>query len=292
MVQAFNPVSFSGLTAANYSVVIQDANGCSSSAVATITNQAGPSIATVIANDVKCNGTANGVISISANGGTGILQYSINNGSSFQQGNIFSGLSTGIYQIVVKDANGCNITSQSIINEPDPILLTVIENGSTCSQSNGGINVSANGGTGVLQYSANNGISYQASSSFMNLSAGSYTVMVQDSNGCTSQIPATVTDAPAPVLQNIGVTNVLCYGNSDGLIQVQTNGGTGTLNYSLSNGDVSLSGIFDSLGWGNYVVSITDANGCSVFGNTTVTQPQPLNFSLTQLHLPVAMTME
>ncbi|MEI2760272.1 MAG: PKD domain-containing protein [Bacteroidia bacterium] len=271
-------VSFSGLTAANYSVVIQDANGCSSSAVATITNQAGPSIATVIANDVKCNGTANGVISISANGGTGILQYSINNGSSFQQGNIFSGLSTGIYQIVVKDANGCNITSQSIINEPDPILLTVIENGSTCSQPNGGINVSASGGTGVLQYSANNGISYQASSSFMNLSAGSYTVMVQDSNGCTSQIPATVTDAPAPVLQNIGVTNVLCYGNSDGLIQVQTNGGTGTLNYSLSNGDVSLSGIFDSLGWGNYVVSITDANGCSVFGNTTVTQPQPLNF--------------
>ncbi|HMU18376.1 MAG TPA: PKD domain-containing protein [Bacteroidia bacterium] len=271
-------VSFSGLTAANYSVVIQDAYGCSSSTVATITNQAGPSIAAVIANDVKCNGTANGVISISANGGTGILQYSINNGSSFQQGNIFSGLSTGTYQIVVKDANGCSITSQSIINEPDPILLTVIENGSTCSQSNGGINVSASGGTGVLQYSANNGISYQASSSFMNLSAGNYTVMVQDSNGCTSQIPATVTDAPAPVLQNIVVTNVLCYGNSDGLIQVQTNGGTGTLNYSLSNGDVSLSGIFDSLGWGNYVVSITDANGCSVFGSTTVTQPQPLNF--------------
>ncbi len=271
-------VSFSGLTAANYSVVIQDANGCSSSAVTTITNQAGPSIAAVIANDVKCNGSANGVISISANGGTGILQYSINNGSSFQQGNIFSGLSTGIYQIVVKDANGCNITSQSIINEPDPILLTVVESGSTCSQSNGGINVTASGGTGVLQYSANNGISYQTSSSFMNLSAGNYTVMVQDSNGCTSQIPATVTDAPAPVLQNIDVTNVLCYGNSNGLIQVQTNGGTGTLNYSLSNGDVSSSGIFDSLGWGNYVVSITDANGCSVSGNATVTQPQPLNF--------------
>ena len=271
-------VSFTGLTATNYSVVIQDANGCSASAVATITNQAGPTIATVVTNDVKCNGAANGIISINANGGTGILQYSINNGSLFQQGNIFSGLSTGTYQIIIQDANGCSITAQSIINEPDAILMSVVENGSTCSQPNGGINVSANGGTGSLQYSANNGISFQTTSSFLNLPSGNYTVVVQDSNGCTAQMPATVTDAPAPVLQNINVTNVLCYGNSNGSVQVQVNGGTGAINYLLSNGDVSSSGIFDSLTWGNYSVIITDANGCSVTGNAIVAQPQPLNF--------------
>ncbi|MFN8235240.1 MAG: PKD domain-containing protein [Bacteroidia bacterium] len=271
-------VGFSGLTAANYSVVIQDANGCSASAVATITNQAGPTSANVVANDVKCNGVANGIISIYANGGTGILQYSINNGSLFQQGNIFSGLSTGTYQIVIQDANGCSITAQSVINEPDAITLSVVESGSICSQPNGSINVSANGGTGTLQYSANNGLSFQASSYFINLSAGNYNIIVQDSNGCTSQMPATVTDAPSPVLQNISVTNVLCYGNSNGFIRVQTNGGTGVLNYALSNGDVNSSGTFDSLTWGNYTVIVTDANGCTVSGNTTVTQPQPLNF--------------
>gem|GEM_PF-6975123 len=53
--------------------------------------------------------------------------------------------------------------------------------------------------------------------------------------------------ACSPVLQNISVTNVLCYGNSNGFIRVQTNGGTGVLNYALSNGDVNSSGTFDSL---------------------------------------------
>src|SRR5690606_35051258 len=273
--------SFTNLAANTYSVVVQDDNGCMVSAQSVITNQAAPSVTNVVAADVKCFGLANGSVTVNANGGTGALQYSVNNGSTFQSGNYFSNLPQGNYQIVVQDANGCTATSSAIIQQPAQLVVSAAATGTTCSNANGLINVTAAGGVGILTYSSDSGITYQASAQFNLISAGSYTVVVQDSNHCTAQTAVTVTDAPGPVLSPSTIVNVLCNGFSNGSISVNASGGTSPLTYSINNGSsYQTSAQFSNLTVGTYGIVVSDANGCTVSSSELITQPAPVNFTL------------
>ena len=273
--------SFTNLAANTYNVVVQDDNGCMVSAQSVITNQAAPSVTNVVAADVKCFGLANGSVTVNANGGTGALQYSVNNGSTFQSGNYFSNLPQGNYQIVVQDANGCTATSSAIIQQPVQLVVSAAATGTTCSNANGLINVTAAGGVGILTYSSDSGITYQASAQFNLISAGSYTVVVQDSNHCTAQTAVTVTDAPGPVLSPSTIVNVLCNGFSNGSISVNASGGTSPLTYSINNGSsYQTSAQFSNLTVGTYGIVVSDANGCTVSSSELITQPAPVNFTL------------
>ncbi|MEZ5108732.1 MAG: CUB domain-containing protein [Bacteroidia bacterium] len=273
--------SFTNLAANTYNVVVQDDNGCMVSAQSVITNQAAPSVTNVVAADVKCFGLANGSVTVNANGGTGALQYSVNNGSTFQSGNYFSNLPQGNYQIVVQDANGCTATSSAIIQQPVQLVVSAAATGTTCSNANGLINVTAAGGVGILTYSSDSGITYQASAQFNLISAGSYTVVVQDSNHCTAQTAVTVTDAPGPVLSPSTIVNVLCNGFSNGSISVNASGGTSPLTYSINNGSsYQTSAQFSNLAVGTYGIVVSDANGCTVSSSELITQPAPVNFTL------------
>ena len=273
--------SFTNLAANTYNVVVQDDNGCMVSAQSVITNQAAPSVTNVVAADVKCFGLANGSVTVNANGGTGALQYSVNNGSTFQSGNYFSNLPQGNYQIVVQDANGCTATSSATIQQPAQLVVSAAATGTTCSNANGLINVTAAGGVGILTYSSDSGITYQASAQFNLISAGSYTVVVQDSNHCTAQTAVTVTDAPGPVLSPSTIVNVLCNGFSNGSISVNASGGTSPLTYSINNGSsYQTSAQFSNLAVGTYGIVVSDANGCTVSSSELITQPAPVNFTL------------
>ncbi len=272
---------FTNLAANTYNVVVQDDNGCLVSAQSVITNQAAPSVTNVVAADVKCYGLANGSVTVSASGGTGALQYSVNNGSTFQSGNYFNNLPQGNYQIVVQDANGCTATSSATIQQPAQLVVSAAATGTTCSSANGLINVTANGGVGLLTYSSDSGITYQASAQFTSVNAGSYTIVVQDSNHCTAQTAVTVTDAPGPVLSPSTVVNVLCNGFSNGSISVNASGGTSPLTYSINNGSsYQTSAQFSNLAVGSYGIVVSDANGCTVSSNELISQPAPVNFTL------------
>jgi large repetitive protein len=71
---------------------------------------------------VSCNDASDGVLTVTAAGGTGSLSYSLN-GGAFQSSNVFSGLASGSYSVEVKDANGCSITTTSV-SIANPALLT------------------------------------------------------------------------------------------------------------------------------------------------------------------------
>jgi gliding motility-associated-like protein len=274
-------VQFNGLNASNYGVVVQDNNGCSVNAQAVIPNQGGPAIQNIVAADVKCYGLSNGSVTVSATGGTGALQYSINNGSSFQSGNYFNNLPQANYQIVVQDANGCTATASSVIQQPAALTINAVAGGATCSNANGVINVTAAGGTGTISYSADSGITYQALSQFASVLAGNYNMVVQDSNGCKAYMAINVTDAPAPVLPPCTVSNVSCYGMSNGSITISAVGGTAPLSYSVNNGLTYQSAVlFNNLSAGNYDVVVQDANGCTVSSTEQIIQPSQINFIL------------
>lgn len=98
---------FTGLASGNYTVQVEDANGCISTLQATVQNDNGLSMNTNLT-DSGC-GSSNGSISIAASGGAAPYTYSLN-GGAFVSNATFANLSSGDYTVVAKDNSGCEVT--------------------------------------------------------------------------------------------------------------------------------------------------------------------------------------
>ncbi len=151
--------------------------------------------------DITCNGMIDGTISLTAEGGTGELIYSIDNGASYYSNGSFVYLPANTYEIFVQDANACEIPGGSIlIVEPDPISLNYQSITPSCPEKNEGvILVNALGGTGDLKYVLLNNQMHRLDSnlfgSFTDLNLGVYIVEVSDENNCG---PLSITNLVVP----------------------------------------------------------------------------------------------
>jgi gliding motility-associated-like protein len=254
------------LAAGSYTVVVSDINSCTAITKAVII--ANPTVITVTAvgsPQTSCFGASDGIITVSASGGTGVYSYTLNDGEPHSS-NIFEGLPAGKYFVTVRDINGCSATTEVIII-PDPELLKASAKGSSqvsCTDVRDGvITVTAEGGTGAYTYSLN-GDTPQTSNVFEGLAAGTYTVVVRDANGCSATTQAVVIENP-PLLTIFVKSSpqVSCNGASDGTIIAVASGGTGAYLYTINNGEPQSSNIFSNLPAGTYVVAVRDINGCS-----------------------------
>jgi hypothetical protein len=200
---------FTGLASnAQYRMQVIDATGCASSISTIIITQPNILAVVVAKTNVTCNGSSNGILTCTANGGTGIKTYSDNGGSSFQPSNVFLGLAAGTYNVVVKDANGC-ISSVSIQTITQPALLTFTTTVSiSCSTNSGTIIVYATGGSGVYNYSDNGGTTWGTGYTFSNLTAGTYSIKIKDANSCMSSISPVIIDITCIVPTNLATTNI------------------------------------------------------------------------------------
>jgi hypothetical protein len=169
--------------------------------------------------DVTCNGVNNGTITFtSATGGSGSYEYSIDNGLSWQIGVNFSGLFVGIYNPVIRDA--ANITCSTslgsmVITQPAGLNATSTSTDESCAGSGDGSIVfsGATGGSGVYEYSIDNGSFWQSATTYGSLSAGNYNLVIRDGadNSCTSALGSvTVSAAPSPVTSAITGSNSVC----------------------------------------------------------------------------------
>ncbi|MFM8951213.1 MAG: beta strand repeat-containing protein, partial [Bacteroidota bacterium] len=267
--------SFINLASGAYSVLVTDNNGCASQSSSTIQNAGGPSLLSNTVSDVTCFGLSNGSITSNTSGGTAPLFYSMN-GSAAQASNFFGGLAPGVYSIVVSDANGCTATLNSSISSPSQLTLNPTSIGSTCSNPNGSINISATGGISTYSYSNNGGLTYQSSNIFNSLNAGPYSLMVMDANGCTTSGAINIVDAPGPIMGPITAVNVNCYNGANGSISSAISGGTAPFNYNLNQGSTQTTGIFNNLSAGSYNILVTDANGCTATSSQVLSQPSAL----------------
>jgi gliding motility-associated-like protein len=238
--------------------------------------------------NVLCNGGNTGTISAPASGGTGTKTYSINPAiAPSNTTGSFAGLTAQCYTITTVDANGCSITTSICITEPPvltlgvPAIVNVLCNGA----STGTISISANGGTPNYTYNLNpNAGSQVTSGNFTNLPAGTYAITVTDLNGCTSIVTGIqLSEPPAISFNLVNVQDVACYGTATGTITVGAQGGVGGFTYSLNpSGSQPTPGFFNNLFAGNYVVTTTDANGCTATTGVTINQnPQLVITSLT-----------
>ena len=225
--------------------------------------------------DISCSASADAQLTITATGGTSPYQYSIDNGSTYKTTNVFSNLAGNQnYVVVVKDRKGNTSSAQWIwVNQaPNPVTISSIQkkyyyNGnndvSCASASDGQVTISAWGGTGTLQYSMDGGNTFQTSTIFSGLAAGTYQIVVKDANGCLATSSVTLT-APAPVSGTvIAQTGTLCSSLNTGTLTVSGSGGVGLYYYSLDGGSYQWAGLFSNLAAGDHQVTVKDHNGCT-----------------------------
>ena len=269
-----------GLTAGTYTVLVLDANGCSFSKDIVVSEPSLITIDSESATDISCNGATDGVITVSASGGTGALTYTLNPGGISNGAGTFNGLSAVTYTVDVDDIHNCGpVTSNNlVVNEPSVITITSESSTNvTCNGlNNGTITITASGGTGTLTYTLNPGGSNNTTGVFTNLAPNTYNVSVSDVNGCgpVTSSNLTITEPPALTATISAQTNVSCNGLSNGDATVTAGGGTAPYTYLWSDGQTTATAT--GLAADNYNVTVTDANSCTTTASVTITEPAAL----------------
>ena len=277
--------------AGTYSVSASDGiSSCVSTSNTLITVTEPVAITSSIAQTDVCFGGSDGSITITASGGTGTLQYSIDGGATYQASNSFTGLSANAYSVVVQDGNNCTTTPASVtINQSGSALAVAVTTSTdvACNgASTGAIDITASGGySSSYTYSWSGPATFTASAEDLTLlSAGTYNVTVTDAGGCTEQATATITE-PTAITATVVATDVDCNGTSTGAIAINgATGGVAPYNYSIDGTNfTNTTGSFTGLTAVNYDVQISDASGCIVDldagTNTTISEPPVLSAS-------------
>ena len=268
-----NNQDVSGLTAGTYTVTVFDGNNCSATLATTITEPSAI-VLTAATTDVACHNGNTGAINLTTNGGVGPFNFNWSNAANSQN---ISNLVANTYTVTATDANNCSSSLSTAINQSSPIQIALNAVNASCFGSiNGAITTAVNGGNDSYSFSWNNGAT---SANINSLAAGTYTLSVMDATNCIATITTTI-QQPTAVQLNETHTNVSCFGGNNAAINLTANGGTGAFNFVWSNGETTED--IQQLTIGNYIVSITDANGCSSSNTINITQPTAL--AVTETH--------
>jgi hypothetical protein len=268
--------SFTGLPSGNYTFYVQDQGGCTVSLPVQLNDLSTLSALVDSVTPTLCNGSSNGVITLLASGGTPPYSYILGSGIP-QASPIFNNLPAGNFSLSVIDAQSCQVTLTAIVTEPSPLVITPISTtNSSCNLPNGSLEVLASGASAPYQYSIDNFTTNQSSGLFSNILAGSYSVQVQDQNGCqqTTSITVNADDAITAIPGNI--SPVTCFGYSNGTLEANTTGGLAPYQFSINGSPFGLDSVFSNLTQGSYLISIQDANGCIDTMTIVVSQPSAI----------------
>tara|TARA_B100000963_G_scaffold361858_1_gene400354 strand:- start:1406 stop:4030 length:2625 start_codon:yes stop_codon:yes gene_type:complete len=269
----------SDLGAGTYFLLVTDDNGCTSSTEFEITEPMIMSISEIHSDyngcGVSCYGALDGYIDVTVTGGTGVYTYDWSNGATSED---LSDLGAGTYSVVATDENGCSVSIEVEIVECAPLSCTYVHENVLCyGASDGFIDVTINGGTGNYTHTWTSDNGFTASTDdISNLAAGNYNLSVLDENHCPITLEVEITEAEEMAISSlvsdyIGF-GVSCNGATDGFIDLTVTGGTGTYVYEWSNGTSSED--LTEQGVGSYSVVVTDENGCSVFNEFEILEPE------------------
>lgn len=259
---SFSPDSlFMDLSPGSYNLIVTDNVGCSDTAQINLIadpNAPGINIDSIVSQAPSC-GATDGEIEIFTNGPPATTIYSIDGGVSFQPGSIFTGLAPATYDVVVMDNAGCQDSATlSLLPLNAPTIDSIYNADPSCVGGDGVIEIFAIGGTAPLSYSIDNGVSTQPSGLFQNLSAGSYSLVIEDAAGCTINLPMVLTPATQIEFVAIVIVPATC-GNDNGEIDVLVSGGNPPFNYSIDNGvSFQSNNEFTNLAPGNYTVLVQE----------------------------------
>jgi len=241
-----------------------------------------------VTKNISCFGEIDGNITTNIDGG--IPPYTVlwtgPNGFTSTNASV-AGLPQGKYTLKITDnGNSLPFIKDYTVIEPGEITLTtdINKNVSCFGAGNGEIAISVTGGTGAYTYAwTKDNVAYATTEDISNLSPGNYVVTVSDVNNCGPKTLSFTITEPAPLkIDLISKTDVLCFGDSTGVISVSVQGGTkielnpGVFDYKYAwtgpKGFTSTSQNLEHLFAGVYNLKVTDKQGCELTFSVTVTQ--------------------
>lgn len=250
-----------------YTLTVTDNNNCTLVQEFVLTGPDTLKITAVDITDVSCLGKQDGALTIHTTGGTGDIQYSNNNGTDFTASPDFTALLQGNYILVARDANNClSETYPAEITVTDTVRITsVVPADPTClGIENGSLTVAAIGGSGVYQYSTDNGTSFGDESVISSLTGGDFQVVVRDENNCLSEAyPVALVYADTIRLTTVTPTDLTCADIPDGIIAMVAEGGTSPYTFSVDGGVAfNAEATVTGLNQGDYTAIARDNSGC------------------------------
>lgn len=255
------------LKAGSYIVTIEDAKGCSITDTAII-GTSGSNISFTVDTKPEFCGNGWGEASISNIQNTvGNITYRWSNGKTTPS--INSLIAMG-YDVTITDAAGCSSTQRfGISSQTNNINFTISKNDDKCNNKIGIAKViGLSGGKMPYSFAWDNGSTLDSAN---NLGAGTYSVTVTDSVQCSTVKSVTINDADAPQISFNG-ENLKCFGDSSGRIVSSISSGTPPYSYTWSNNNSD--SVVSNLSAGiNYVLTVTDANGCLKIDSISLTEP-------------------
>ncbi|MEO1624800.1 MAG: SdrD B-like domain-containing protein, partial [Bacteroidota bacterium] len=270
--------SISGLPTGSYTLTVTDANGCTTEETIAVGENALPSVSLALTNREACV-TENTLVLAGGNPSGGSYSGPGVSGTNFDAST--AGAGTHVITYSYTDANGCtNTAPDAIIVYAEPVIDSVVfDNPSTCSGSDGSIRVYVSAGTGNFSYRINGG-SWQSSSTFNGLAAGSYSVEVQNDNGfCTLAYganPVILSDPSVPTA-SINLPSPICQDNNAAFSAVDAGSGvTYAWNFGAGATPSTATGIgphvvsFDSGGSKSIGLTVT-RSGCVAVANQSYT---------------------
>ncbi len=256
---------FENLSPGAYIITVKDAGGCEGTASIFIETAHQIHLSAGVLR-VSCFGAADGAINATAFGGTGSIQFSLD-GVNYQTSGYFNNLAGSLaYTVYARDANGCVVTHNYSVTQPQNLVLASDVIDVSCAGGNNGvINLTMSGGTIPYHFHWSN---FENTEDVFNLNAGTYSVIVTDDNGCDVAANFVVNAPTNPLIINGTVTNASGATNADGNIDITVTGGSGPYSFAWNNGSTSedLTAILP----GTYYVTMIDANGCEQMSFFTV----------------------
>ncbi|GHM98584.1 hypothetical protein WSM22_00740 [Cytophagales bacterium WSM2-2] len=264
-----NTQDITGVKAGRYSVQIKDADGCADSLSVTIKENSLLTVKTKV-NNINCFSEKSGMIDLTVTGGVRAYRYQWSNNQKTED---IRDLAAGNYSVVVKDSVGCTAISDAQIIEPPKLVASLQSyNDINCNgDKTGAVTVRVTGGTLPYKYKWNSG---DTTLNLSNVVAGNYSFTATDAGGCSQTVKANLLQPTKVDYLVKSVTNVSCFGDKSGAIDISVSGGVGPYVYKWSNGAVTQD--IESASAGKYSVQLTDAKGCVKTLEAEITQPAEL----------------
>jgi gliding motility-associated-like protein len=271
--------NITGLTEGCYTVMVTDANNCTTTAESCILS----CLLTVTGTPESCNPGNDGTAMASVIGCTPPVSFVWENSAGVVVGitPMILGLTEGMYYVTATDAN--------LETRNDSVQITFIEGPDanansanvTCNSFTDG-EVSATPTGGAVPYSYNwadsNGVIIGSTDTISSLSAGTYTVTVTDAVGCTDiAVVEILEDEPITLTQVI--TPLACFGDTDASIIVTPSGGVPIYTYQWSTSPTDMVDSITGLSPGVYTVTITDQNMCTKVASFMISEPPAITIT-------------
>jgi hypothetical protein len=302
LVSMGNPV-LSGIPAGPYRLIVEDIEGFKARSAVFYQTEENPITADFTTQGLSCHSDANGFLEITVDGGTAPYTYQWDNGSTDVR---IENLPKGSYGIVVTDYAGCFKYFIGTVTAPTPMKMNAVAGHLSCFESgNGSLRLQISGGNEPYAISWSNGATQPTINS---LSAGNYSVTVEDGNGCETLNETYTLFQPEPIeIQPVSYRPISAFGQSNGMFSFSVRGGTppyssvckNDKNQSfypktiLDQGDGSTLIVYDGMPDGSYEATVTDRNyqqnptysSCKAVFLTEIKEPPLLSVNIYESHL-------